>query len=763
MNVEKGSRNLPTNTRASGGHSSPVSITFRMSLLRSGSNNWQLLMRWSHVCSVTPSDPQKGSSAWPKRKSETLFLPWPVRAWFHSRFHSLRLASELILEIKVNGAKKETTASSSMAASLAKRSASSLPTVPSCARTQRIATLQLPFLKFHTVLRIHSTVCVRIFRFFRQSKDTWLSVHSVTLLVSSGIFCSLIQLSASAMANNSAWLSGGTGVVQGGQMELAAHSSHAQHGMSAAMMPVTRSMGGNPLPNFHPLAARNNMYVPNAASLYPTYPQAQVKGAPAIPPAQMMQQAIPCHPDVTLKRIPFYEIEGELLRPSTLIHTTSREPGATFHFYLTPSQADAVSFNREISMGKSEYLFQIQMRFCVCETSCEQEDAFPPGLVAKVNGKACPLPAGPVPINKPAAEAKRPPRPVNISALCKLCPSVANTIHLNWTPDYNRGGTYVVGIWVVKKLTAMDLLDKLKTKGPRSAECTAGIIKEKLNDEDCDIATTSLRVSLICPLGKMKMVTPIRPVTCTHLQCFDATIFLQMNEKKPTWMCPVCNKPALYDNLVIDGYFMDVMISSDLPSDCHEIQLNKDGSWSAHNPSAKKKATSETPKGNESVQEINDLDSDDEGSALPPPPAAPAPPKLETPAPPMATPDASSNGSSSVLRSSPSIISLDSPSPPPRDPSPRVQPTAPIPAPSPSDTRSPYLPQQTSSPSASLMTLTHDPQPHVSAPPTQSIHQPPTVLLPHAYHPQVHQPQDHQRMQTPYTSYMPYDSRYHPF
>uniref|UniRef100_A0A0A9Y6E8 E3 SUMO-protein ligase PIAS2 n=2 Tax=Lygus hesperus TaxID=30085 RepID=A0A0A9Y6E8_LYGHE len=305
----------------------------------------------------------------------------------------------------------------------------------------------------------------------------------------------------------------------------------------------------------------------------------------------------------------------------------------------------------------------------------------------------------------------------------------------------------------------MDLLDKLKTKGPRSAECTAGIIKEKLNDEDCDIATTSLRVSLICPLGKMKMVTPIRPVTCTHLQCFDATIFLQMNEKKPTWLCPVCNKPALYDNLVIDGYFMDVMSSSDLPSDCHEIQLNKDGSWSAHNPSAKKKATSDTPKANETIQEINDLDSDDDGPALPPPPAAPAPAKLETPAaPPTTTPDASSNGSSG-LRSSPSIIMLDSPSPPPRDPSPRVQPTAPpLQAPSPSDSRSPYLPQQTTSHSPGLLTQ----QPLVTAPP-QSILQPSAVLPPHAYHPQVHQPQDHQRMQTPYTSYMPYDSRYHPF
>ena len=32
------------------------------------------------------------------------------------------------------------------------------------------------------------------------------------------------------------------------------------------------------------------------------------------------------------------------------------------------------------------------MRFCLQETSCEQEDYFPPSIAVKVNGKICPLP-----------------------------------------------------------------------------------------------------------------------------------------------------------------------------------------------------------------------------------------------------------------------------------------------------------------------------------------------------------------------------------
>lgn len=108
-------------------------------------------------------------------------------------------------------------------------------------------------------------------------------------------------------------------------------------------------------------------------------------------------------------------------------------------------------------------------------------------------------------------------------------------------------------------------------------------VKEKLKeDADCEIATTLLKVSLICPLGKMRMTTPCRASTCSHLQCFDASLYLLMNEKKPTWNCPVCDKKAFYENLVIDGYFQQVLESTFLSLEDSEIQLHNDGSWSTH-------------------------------------------------------------------------------------------------------------------------------------------------------------------------------------
>ena len=52
-----------------------------------------------------------------------------------------------------------------------------------------------------------------------------------------------------------------------------------------------------------------------------------------------------------------------------------------------------------------------------------------------------------------------------------------------------------------------------------------------------------------------------------------------MNEKKPTWQCPVCDSPALYENLMVDGYFLEVIKSKELPGEENEIILNQDGSW----------------------------------------------------------------------------------------------------------------------------------------------------------------------------------------
>ncbi|TRY82028.1 hypothetical protein DNTS_006674 [Danionella cerebrum] len=222
-----------------------------------------------------------------------------------------------------------------------------------------------------------------------------------------------------------------------------------------------------------------------------------------------------------------------------------------FAFALTPQQVQQVSSSMDISGTKCDFTVQVQLRFCLSETSCPQEDHFPPNLCVKVNGKPCNLP-GYLPPTKNGVEPKRPSRPINITSLIRLSTTVPNTIVVSWTSEIGR--SYSLAVYLVKQLSSTVLLQRLRAKGIRNPDHSRALIKEKLTaDPDSEIATTSLRVSLLCPLGKMRLMIPCRALTCSHLQCFDATLYIQMNEKKPTWVCPVCDKKAPYEHLIIDG------------------------------------------------------------------------------------------------------------------------------------------------------------------------------------------------------------------
>ncbi|XP_062897879.1 E3 SUMO-protein ligase PIAS3-like isoform X2 [Mobula hypostoma] len=244
----------------------------------------------------------------------------------------------------------------------------------------------------------------------------------------------------------------------------------------------------------------------------------------------------PVHPDVKMRRLPFYDVYDELTKPTTLASNTGqRFEEAVVTFALTPQQVEQICSSRDLLLGaKGDHTVQVQLRFCLCETSCPQEDYFPPNLFVKVNGKLCPLP------------------------------------------------NYSVSVYLVKQLTSATLLQRLRAKGIRNPDHSRALIKEKLTaDPDSEIATTSLRVSLICPLGKTRLHVPCRALTCTHLQCFDAALYLQMNEKKATWVCPVCDKKAPYESLIIDGLFMEIL---NLCTHCDEILFKENGSWSPMQP-----------------------------------------------------------------------------------------------------------------------------------------------------------------------------------
>lgn len=287
--------------------------------------------------------------------------------------------------------------------------------------------------------------------------------------------------------------------------------------------------------------------------------------------------SLPVHPDVKLRPLPFYDFKDVLVRPNTLVPVgKTRFDDLYIQFHLSPQQVTEIINSRDTRPNSNnEYAVQVLLRFCLLETSCEQDDLYPHSVCLKVNGKVCQLQGYLPPDNK--GEKKKSGRPVDITSLCQLSPTVPNHIHVTWMRDSVQ--RFVVTVHLVHKVTSSCLVQRLKNRGRRNPDHSRALIKEKLTqDPDSEVATTSLRCSLMCPLGKTRMTLACRSKNCTHLQCFDGALYLQMNERKSRWICPVCDQEARFENLIIDGLFMEILEKAPQSND---IVFFSDGSWDA--------------------------------------------------------------------------------------------------------------------------------------------------------------------------------------
>lgn len=274
-------------------------------------------------------------------------------------------------------------------------------------------------------------------------------------------------------------------------------------------------------------------------------------------------------PDIKFRPLPFYDKIDDLLKPAGLISDgiVHRKNDSTVEFKLTIDQADLIAMNPRTK--------HIILRFCYLDTTGEQDDNFPPDVTVLVNGVNVPLPPAISNPNRPNVPPKRPGQHVDITRLCKICPLVQNVIDIKWFVDPTEPSrSYVVTVMVAEKVGTDTLIQRILERGHSDPELT----KKLILDSDTEVATTNLQSSLLCPLGKMRMTLPCKSVECKHIPCFDALIYLQLNEKKASWICPVCYKPAYFPDLVIDGFFKEILESA--APNVTEVTLHLDGTWS---------------------------------------------------------------------------------------------------------------------------------------------------------------------------------------
>jgi len=281
---------------------------------------------------------------------------------------------------------------------------------------------------------------------------------------------------------------------------------------------------------------------------------------------------------VQLKKLPFDDVISTLLKPTKLgAIGTARFQTQTFNIQLSQKQAKTIAQGLSAnSKGGSDYKHQVHLRFTLLDTENEQPDCFPSSLYVTVNDKLQSLPPVLDSCNH-NEEPRRTFKPLNVTECLKLTPNFSSVINVTWSVEY--GNNYTISAYFVEKLNSLNLLDKLKEKPERDANITEEEIKRKLADTGDDIAMTSQKLTLAGPLCGRRIELPCRSSLCAHFQCFDAKYYLMMNERKQTWMCPICHNSAPFDTLILDAYFTEILASKKLPPDSNEINLHNDATW----------------------------------------------------------------------------------------------------------------------------------------------------------------------------------------
>lgn len=99
----------------------------------------------------------------------------------------------------------------------------------------------------------------------------------------------------------------------------------------------------------------------------------------------------------------------------------------------------------------------------------------------------------------------------------------------------------------------------------------------KSQDSEFGLQTTSLTLSLECPISGSRIKTPIKSVKCSHIECFDAFWYLESQRQIENGRCPICSKFIKFDDLAVSEFIEEILERT--PQNCRKVQLSNNGSW----------------------------------------------------------------------------------------------------------------------------------------------------------------------------------------
>lgn len=308
---------------------------------------------------------------------------------------------------------------------------------------------------------------------------------------------------------------------------------------------------------------------------------------------------------IEFEHLPFFKTMQTLLSP---MHCNTEIDVASFTglFYLKDNVRHSIA--KSWNIVRQEYQIEIILRLVQVGLKENVTERLPYNINVSVNDRPCKLPV----LNIPTKAGITPWRcnvPIDITQQTDLRSCLQNKLQITWSDEPHQ---YMAGVFVAQKLTWDELLEQLKTRPVRPADKTRELIKKSM-ESDVDMGVDSMLTTVKDPLSKMRMEMPARGMDCIHLSCFDAIQFLQMNEQKQTWLCPICKKKVKFENIEVDEFFLNILKSPNLSKDCENVVLLQDGSWTEKQ--TKEYSSSSTSNDKQSANNIEVFtlsDSDDE-------------------------------------------------------------------------------------------------------------------------------------------------------
>jgi E3 SUMO-protein ligase PIAS1 len=150
--------------------------------------------------------------------------------------------------------------------------------------------------------------------------------------------------------------------------------------------------------------------------------------------------------------------------------------------------------------------------------------------------------------------------------------------------SYDRNIEFVYALtnerfYIVAYLCRISSVEELVTKIASGHKISKDSVLREFaeKEQDDDVVATSTVLSLKCPISCVRLSLPCRGIGCKHIQCFDATSYLQLQQQGPQWLCPICNKSTPFDQLAVDEYVRDILVRTSSSTD--QVTIEPNGRW----------------------------------------------------------------------------------------------------------------------------------------------------------------------------------------